>query len=82
MMVCAWCHCVIVPQQDGDAIPHSHGICKACARRELAEGIKVARRMKRDLDAYVEERANEQPGPVERTLSTLYGVPLTLSQVF
>ena len=80
-MTCAWCGHSI-PQADGDAIPHSHGICKACARRELSKGIKAARRLKRELDAYVDERANERPGPVERTLSTLYGVPLTISQVF
>ena len=82
MMVCSWCHCVIVPQQDGDSLVHSHGICKACAKRELAEGIKAARRLKRELDAYVDERASERLGPVVRTLSSLYGVPLTLSQVF
>lgn len=81
-MMCAWCKCTIIPQQDGDAIPHSHGICKACARRELAEGVKAARRLRRELDAYADERASERLGPVERTLSTLYGVPLTLSQVF
>lgn len=83
MMICAWCKCTIIPQQDGDAIPHSHGICKACAKRERAEGIKAARRLRRELDAYVDERAaSERPGPVEHTLSTLYGVPLSLSQVF
>jgi len=80
-MTCSWCGHVI-PMQDGNAIPHSHGICKACARRELAEGIKAARRMKRDLDAYADEQVRAACGPVERTLSTLYGVPLTLSQVF
>jgi hypothetical protein len=82
-MTCSWCSHAI-PPQDGNAplVAHSHGICKACARRELAEGIKDARKLKRDLDTYADEQASERPGPVERTLSTLYGVPLTLSQVF
>ena len=80
MMVCSWCNCTIVSQVDGNAIPHSHGICKACAKRELAEGIKAAR----ELRAYERER-DQQAAPIghdERTLSALYGVPLHLSSVF
>jgi len=81
-MVCSWCGKEISPADNTPLVAHSHGICHECAKRELAAGIKVARRLKRDLDAYVDAQADKRPGPVEHTLSILYGVPLTISQVF
>lgn len=82
-MTCSWCGHGIPQDSNVSSVPHSHGICKACTRRELSEGLKAARRLRRELDAYVDaQQASERPGPVERTLSTLYGVPLTLVQTF
>lgn len=81
-MICSWCGCTIPQVGNAPLVAHSHGICKACARRELSKGLKAARRMKRELDTYADQQVSERPGPVECTLSTLYGVPLTLSQVF
>lgn len=53
-------------------------------KHKLAEGAKLTRRMERELDAYERERDRQAApsGHDERTLTTLYGVPLRLSSMF
>jgi hypothetical protein len=76
-MTCSWCGKAMSSGQT--SLVHSHGICQACKDRLLQTEIPAAR----ELRAYERER-DRQTSPVgreERTLSTLYGVPLSLSQV-